>query len=267
MLKSKVKAFFVFCAIAITLCACGAPNETPAYLGPSPSPEIAVFHEPIIENKVRELLNKENGDITTNELLTIKKIFIMANIKDIRDLAMLKNLEEAYLESYQLSDLSPLKDLTNLRILWLTDCDIVDVSPLQNLYNLEELWLSKNHFLEDISPLSGLTKLKDFNITYTSVKDISCLQNMDLLEWFSARYIYDMTDFSPLKGKTNLIFLDLFETAISDIEVLKTLTSLKELVIYNTLITEAQYEELREALPDCNITWGDDFLEGHDFLK
>ena len=58
-----------------------------------------------------------------------------------------------------------------------------------------------------------------------------------------------------LKGLTSLEELDLSDTQITDagLEDLKGLTRLEELYLHGTQVTDAGIKELRKALPKCLI--------------
>ena len=58
---------------------------------------------------------------------------------------------------------------------------------------------------------------------------------------------------SPLAALSNLETLDLRSNQISSVYPLKRLTNLKKLDLTGNPLTEEQVEELRQALPDCEI--------------
>jgi internalin A len=62
-----------------------------------------------------------------------------------------------------------------------------------------------------------------------------------------------INDVSGLKELTNLTYLTLMGDQVDDISILKGLKNLKELQLQNNYISKERLDELRTALPDCNI--------------
>jgi hypothetical protein len=120
---------------------------------------------------------------------------------------------------------------TSLTELDLYMCDLTneDIKPLAKMVNLERLSLEGNQ-ISDISPLQNLTNLTYLNLVHNQISDISALQNLTKLEhlWLS-------------------------NNQISDVSTLKNLTNLKYLYLDFDLISDSDKEELKKALPDCNI--------------
>ena len=65
----------------------------------------------------------------------------------------------------------------------------------------------------------------------------------------------DLSDITFLAEQTNLEILALEENQITDITPLKELSNLKELHLCDNPLNLSQIEELRQALPNCNITF------------
>ena len=106
---------------------------------------------------------------------------------------------------------------------------IKDISPLQNLTNLDYLELSCNK-IKDITTLQNLTNLTCLNLNDTNSKDITPLQNL-----------------------LKLTELNLRNNYIEDISPLQNLTKLIHLTISNNKIPKSQIEDLKKALPNCEI--------------
>ena len=83
------------------------------------------------------------------------------------------------------------------------------------------------------SPLSELKNLKSLTLTETPVSDLS-----------------------PLAELKNLESLILVATKVSDLSPLSELKKLKSLSVLSTPVSEEQVEELRLALPNCQIQFG-----------
>jgi len=136
-----------------------------------------------------------------------------------------------YLHSSQIRDLSPLADSTQLTLLSLYDNEITDLTPLAGLTELTELQLYGNQ----IKNLTSLAELK----------------NLEKL-FLSKNQIFDVT---PLKGLTKLEELNLGKNQIIAISPLASLTNLTELSLEGNITTEDQKTLLRNALPNCKISF------------
>ena len=80
-------------------------------------------------------------------------------LKDISQLAVLKNLQQLSLAATQVQDISPLVGLKNLRVLDLSHTPLKDISLLAELENLNYLFLFGSQVF-DIGPLDGLKNLQ-----------------------------------------------------------------------------------------------------------
>jgi internalin A len=62
-----------------------------------------------------------------------------------------------------------------------------------------------------------------------------------------------ITDISPLSGLKNLERLNLNYNEVKDISILKKLTNLTKLVLISNPFPQSQIDNLRRALPTCDI--------------
>ena len=185
------------------------------------------------------------------ELTALSELGLSSNsITDINVLAGLVNLEVLWLGYNQITDINALGNMVELKNLWLNSNSISDISALRGLINLEDLRLSENS-ISDISALSGLVNLQRLTISENSISDISMLSfpNMTFLQ------IKDnnISDISALSGFSALTSLVLENNSISDVSALKGLTNLRRLYLEGNPLTEHQIDELRKALPECEI--------------
>ena len=136
-----------------------------------------------------------------------------------------------YLHSSQIRDLTPLADSTQLTLL--------------SLYDNE---------LTDLTPLAGLTELTELQLYGNQIKDLTSLAELKNLEklFLSKNQIFDVT---PLKGLTKLEELNLGKNQIIAISPLASLTNLTELSLEGNITTEDQRTLLRNALPNCKISF------------
>jgi internalin A len=195
-----------------------------ALAAPVAASEIVTFNDPNLEDAVRGMLSKPEGDITADDMATLSELWAGDwGISDLSGLEYAVNLEKLALYQDQfsqnhISDISPLTGLTNLQELYLDYNQISDISPLAGLTNLQVLQITNNQ-ISDISSLAGLTNLRTLFITTNQISDISPLAGLTNLEhlWLSVNQI---SDISPLAGLTNLQFLQLNNNQISDISPL-----------------------------------------------
>ena len=135
-------------------------------------------------------------------------------------------------------DLSPLAELKKLESLCLTETQMSDLLPLAEMKSLNYFYLNGNRVQDaiaqvyDISPLAELKNLKHLCIHNAEVNDLSSLAELK-----------------------NLEVLTLTETPVNDLAPLAELKSLKNVTLINPSlqISEEQVQELRLALPNCQI--------------
>ena len=153
-------------------------------------------------------------------------------INDMTPLGSLTKLEylDLWSKSSQMSDITVITSLVCLKELRLSGCQISDIAPLNLLTDLEKLDLSRNT-ISDLSPLASLTNLKELDLADNSIDDAVCLASLENLEWLNLSY-----------------------NKINDITPFKSLTGLKKLYLSGNNITGTSVDDLKKALPDCEIT-------------
>jgi internalin A len=122
----------------------------------------------LIGDQVREL----------HYLIIFSKNRELRNIKPLRGLV---NLEHLDLDDSQVTDLSPLKELHNLKYLSFNNTPVADISDLRGLVNLTHLELKKTQ-VTNISHLDQLLKLEDLQISGTKVSNLQPLSKLISLE-------------------------------------------------------------------------------------
>lgn len=142
-----------------------------------------------------------------------------------------------------------------------------DIEPLNKMVNLTSLILRCNE-ITDLTPLKGLINLKklclqgDIEMYYDSdevdvcgsINDISTLSGLSALEILELDGNH-ISDISPLKSLDHLVRLDLSYNTIRDISPLKKLTALKYLNLEGNPVSNADIEDLKDVLPDCEIKY------------
>jgi len=173
----------------------------------------------------------------------------------IKGITYSTSLTELDLSSQNLtnSDIEPLRHMTNLTKLFLGFNQISNISPISGLTSLETLFLWHNQ-ISDISALSRLTNLTQLALNNNQISNINALSGLNNLTWLRMDF-NQISDVSPLSGLTKLTQIFLDANNISDVSVLSGLTNLTDLSLYdNPRISESQIEELRAALPNCDIS-------------
>jgi len=184
---------------------------------------------------------------------------------DTRLMGGLACLKAVYPRSQWITDngLAALQHMKSMDFLDLKDMPITDtgLSHLSGLTSLKYLDLRGTEITDaGLSHLSGLTSLKRLDLTGTKVTDAGLSHLSRLISLQSLR-LCDVeitgTGLSHLKGLSNLTMLSLDNCPVenSSITYLKSLDSLRQLGIPRTYIDEQGLEKLKQALPDCQITW------------
>ena len=160
-------------------------------------------------------------------------------------------VRQVYLKDTQVSDLSPLVELKNLEAIFFYRTKVNDLSPLSELKNLEGLSLY-NTPVSDMSTLSELNNLEWLWFINTQVSDLSPLAEFKNL----VTLILDNTqvsDLSPLAELKNLKTFWINNTQVSDLSPLAELKNLETLDLKDSQVSDEQVQELRQALPNCEI--------------
>jgi len=161
------------------------------------------------------------------------------------------NATRVVLGEKQITDISDLRWLTHVTELNLRVNSISDIRALSRLTTLT--WLNLfNNSITNIHALRGLTELQTLFISENEIKDITALGRLTNLNLLAA-YGCSISDISVLSNLTKLETLYLNDNLISDITALKELTNLKTLWLDGNPLTQQQINELKEALPNCDI--------------
>jgi hypothetical protein len=110
----------------------------------------------------------------------------------------------------------------------------------------------QNSQVSDVSPLAALKSLEYLSLDNTQVSDLSPLAELENLRELHFRRTA-VSDLSPLAKLGNLILLVLSDTQVNDLSPLAELKNLKWLRLHNTQVSDEQVQELRQALPNCEI--------------
>ncbi|MEN6564554.1 MAG: hypothetical protein ABFD11_13615 [Christensenella sp.] len=184
-------------------------------------PQPIVFHDAVLEQKVRAALNKPEGDITLADTEGVTELWIGnewreeipddQQIRDITDLKYFPNLVKLSLSNHNVARLDVLRVMPNLQDIYLENNDIRDLRPLLACKSL--YWLNLNGCQctnVDLAPLAQMTQLLSLNIsTSPNITDISVVANLINLQ---ALYLQNMmVDLTPIAGLANLKTLYVME--------------------------------------------------------
>ena len=144
-------------------------------------------------------------------------------------------IEVAIRKSLKYIGESPTGELTQADLKKVTELELdrkqlTSVKGLEKLTQLESLHLPHNK-LTDVKGLENLTQLKELPLDDNQLTDVKGLENLTQLEglWLPRN---QLTDVKGLKKLTRLTELDLID---------------------NPDLTKAQIDELKKALPKCDI--------------
>jgi hypothetical protein len=172
---------------------------------PVPGEAVVRFVDPGVEEQIRKILGKANGDITLTDMESVTAFVYdsindpsaIGTITDISDLQYCVNLKEFDVSNQPITSIEPLRNLQYLEIVNLHGCSALrDVSPLGGKEWLWDVWLNGVP-VSDVSMILSLPRLSDFNASWgTRITDISALSQSSNLENF---YLgQEVEDFSPL---------------------------------------------------------------------
>ena len=142
----------------------------------------AAFADTALEATVRSALEKPDGELTEDDLLSLTQLEAQGRgISDLRGIGRLCSLTVLDLSNNRIVDISPVSGLTKLVLLDVTGNQIEDISPLTALVNLETVVLEDNH-IRDIAPLLQLEHLNSLELTGNPLNVASVDQTMPLLQ-------------------------------------------------------------------------------------
>ncbi|MFH1511851.1 MAG: leucine-rich repeat domain-containing protein [Bacillota bacterium] len=239
----KVKSAVLTLVLLLSLC-------VPALI--AGAEDVVVFTDPVLEARVREQMDKPEGDITAADAERVDQLSLNREneddppIRDISSLQHFKNLFMLSLINNEVEDISALSGMAGLKFLDLGGNFISDLSPLSGL-PLEVLAVWGNR-VSDISPLGSLKNLNKLQLEGNQIADFSPLANLENLQYLFVRENATL-DYTALAN----IFPNLLER---DFENLTTPFDSAEVIRFDDSVLE---RKVREALnkPEGDITAGD----------
>lgn len=148
-----------------------------------------LFPDPNFEKVIRNALDKLEGEIAKEDLLSIFNLFnygYQYPIYNISGIEYCKNLESMNLHYNKMENLSYIKDLQFLSSLNLAENKISNLNTLKGPKNLTYLNLSGND-LSDIRGIINTPNLRGLDLGYNSITDISHLKGMNRLQYLTLK--------------------------------------------------------------------------------
>ena len=107
--------------------------------------------------------------------------------------------------------------------------------------------------LTDVTGLEKLTKLEELNLGGNQLTDVKGLEKLTQLKYLEL-YGNKLTNVKGLENLTQLKVLSFTLNKLTSVKGLENLTQLEYIDLrFNLLLTPAQIDELRKALPKCDI--------------
>jgi hypothetical protein len=169
-------------------------------------------------------------------------------------LKLFPRLEYLYIRNLRVSqqDLKVLVSLGHLRCLDMgaTNVDDTGLRILSSATSLQGLWLDHTAVC-DATPLSALTDLTELDLSGTSVCDVAFVAHLPNLR---SLFLAD-TQVESIESLSvsRLSEVDLSGTRVTDFSALKKIRGLRYVAVANLPGCEREIQELRRALPECDI--------------
>lgn len=271
--QKKVKIRMINAVLTCLMLAIGAFAGISLYRY-SMRDRMVTFREPLIEEAVRQFLDKKYGDVTYKELQAITKIYIYKDriftttdewfqysnewyqdgavrgtLTDISDLENMPNLEKVYIGGEHIVDLTPLKKLDLLEELDLRGNDVEDISPLADKIHLTSISFNDNR-LNNIDVLTTCPELSRVDLHEAGKFDGSPIADMAQMSFLdiccdSDAYLYI--------GERSFDILKLGAPGQTDLECIRNVRSITNLYIYWSEISDISALEGRDDIIYLNM--------------
>lgn len=246
------------------------------------------FHDQVIENTIRELINRVDPEpLFSSELWSIKS-FVMPEgaqyIDDLTNLSYLQSLEISnqtfdslrFLTSLtemtelklidcriQTEDLSIIAALPNLKRLTLSNCSLSTISGLEKAQNLEYINLS-NNTIRNLEPMAHMMKLQEIDLSHNAVTGLNMLSSLSNLEKLDVSY-NSLTSIAPIATCTKLQWINADHNELPSLGGIDNLSSLRYLAVNNNALTDIYELESCTALVELHAASNE--IEDISFLS
>lgn len=223
--------------------------------------EEVTFEDATIENAVRQLINRADGEpLFSNELWGISSFAVPAEAKYCEDLTKLSYLKTLEIDGQTFDSLRFLSSLTELTELKLTGCRFPteDLAIIGTLPNLQRLTLNDcglstasgidkaqslvyldlgNNTIRNLEPLAFLMKLQEVDLQHNAVTGLNSLSGLSDLQSLNVSY-NSLTSVAPLATCTKLSRLDASNNDLVSLSGIDNLPALSYLNANNNAVTD-----------------------------
>ncbi len=125
--------------------------------------------------------------------------------------------------------------------------------PLRKISKLEVVEVSGNP-LYSFEGLENHGKLKSLIADNTPIKNLDPLARLLLLEKLSVAGT-EIKNLQPLVLHRRLVYLDCSNTRVRSLSPIEEMTTLRDLIIYNTDLSSNRVSSFQSSHPDCKINF------------
>lgn len=269
-MRTELKYFLISTVIALHGLGCGKTSNSDggsqSTAGTSGKGELATggttsvavncdgaikFVDPILDLRMRELVNVPSGDLLESHLSPLTELTIKGwGVKDLSGIECFKGVTDLTIFANEVTDVTPIGRMTQLTSLYIENNAVTDLGPLKTLVNLLSLSF---HYkpLKDIAAVASMTKLSSLLLYGVSLADISPVAGLTELYRFEIPNNH-VTDLTPLAGKQRLRSVLLFDNQVSDLTPLPT--GLESADLGKNLITDLTPLLAMKNLDDLDVT-------------
>ena len=205
------------------------------------------WDDTVLEDKVRQWIDKREGDIYLRDLWDITALkldrwvgddgIVGDEIRDISSLEGLQNLRILSLEYHDVADIHVISSMTNLEKLDLNGNHIQDLSAIVSLQFLKKLDLRNTCIQkEELKCISELKSLSTLRLDYNGLEELGVVEELNLFCLTASGN--EITDISPLRNSDKCRFIDLCSNRITDISPLKNVDKCLALDLSDNEITD-----------------------------
>ncbi|MBI1193593.1 MAG: hypothetical protein GC205_10530 [Bacteroidetes bacterium] len=169
------------------------------------------------------------------------------------NLARIRHIEDLTLPPGNFQDLNPIVYLNRLKSLRVAGNRIVSLQPLAKLSHLEWVDVTGNP-IYSLDGLESHGRLRDLRADNTPIRNLDPLARSLMLERLSVAGT-EIKNLQPLVLHRRLIALDCSNTRVRSLAPIEALTTLRELIIFNTDLSEGKVSQFQSEHPDCAIRY------------
>lgn len=189
------------------------------------------------ETLLRDILQKQTGDLTNSDLATITRIDIRdGDITDLTGIKYCKNITYINLYRSNITDIAEITGLRKLKEIYFARNSIESISSISGMYQLWAVGIGYNN-IADLSPLMYLPKLTYLSIGANPISDLSIIGNLTLLTYLSIVEL-QLTDLGIIESLVNLASIEARYNTITDISALSNTPNLERIAINGNNISD-----------------------------